>query len=690
MSLNKIIIFYFSLLLSLSINAQNKKKVDSLLRALQTDVHDTEKVKAYVGLYNEYKDNEPDKALGFINRSIFLAERTGFKKGLQLGFINKSVYLFGKGSYDSAIYFCKQVSLIADKKTPKRNIGLSENILGAIKYRRGDFRDALAHFLNSVKIFEELNSKANAISPLNNISIIYLEQKNYKKALEESRKCSRFCIELNNMSILASTYQNQGNIFNSLKMKDSVIYYYNKSIELGEKVKNHPLVAHALNNLGAYYNENKEYKKGIDYLLRALKTRKEIDDKHGIAETLMHLGNAYILSKDFKKAEDCLTQAELSMKELGIPRELSQAYSVQSLLFEEKGQFKLALDKYKLFKQLNDSVFNSSSAEHITEVTAKYDSDKKDKEIKLLNKEKALQEIEAKAKSFQRNASLGGLVLVMIFAIFVFRGYKQKQKINKVIEEQKLQVEEKNKNITDSINYAKRIQDVILPAGNLLGEFFPEHFILFKPKDIVSGDFYWSTTKDDHFFLAVCDSTGHGVPGAFMSLLNIGFLSEAINEKNMFDPGTIFNYVRERLISTISKEGQKDGFDGVLLCLDRRTGRITYASSNNTPILISEGSITELKKDKMPVGQGEKKDSFVTHEFQQKKGDYLYLSTDGYADQFGGTKGKKFMYKKLHQLLLEISKEPLSIQKELLGNNLETWRGRLEQVDDVCVIGIKI
>lgn len=255
---------------------------------------------------------------------------------------------------------------------------------------------------------------------------------------------------------------------------------------------------------------------------------------------------------------------------------------------------------------------------------------------------------------------------------------------------QKHIIEEKQKEILDSINYAKRIQYTLLAHAEFLKENIPEHFTYFNPKDIVSGDFYWATKNNNKFYLAVCDSTGHGVPGAFMSLLNIGFLSEAINEKGIEKPNEVFDYVRLKLTNTISKEGQKDGFDGILICIDQNNKSITYAAANNAPIIIQNNQLVELQADRMPVGVGERKENFALHTIEANKGDTLYLYTDGYADQFGGPKGKKFKYKQLNELLISIHTKPLTEQHSELKSAFEKWRGDLEQVDDVCVIGIRL
>ncbi len=258
-----------------------------------------------------------------------------------------------------------------------------------------------------------------------------------------------------------------------------------------------------------------------------------------------------------------------------------------------------------------------------------------------------------------------------------------------LIEEQKHRLQEKNQEMTDSIGYARRIQYTLLAGTQLLEAGLPEHFVLFKPKDIVSGDFYWAVKKENLFYLAVCDSTGHGVPGAFMSLLNISFLNEAVNEKNIAEPHEVLNHVRRRLIENISQEGARDGMDAILLCYDKQNNLLTYSAAHNAPVLVRGGRGQALAKDKMPVGEGEKKESFTLRHIALQPGDCLYLGTDGYADQFGGPQGKKFKARQLEELLLSHHRQPMAEQERLLMTAFEAWRGSLEQVDDVCLIGVR-
>lgn len=288
-------------------------------------------------------------------------------------------------------------------------------------------------------------------------------------------------------------------------------------------------------------------------------------------------------------------------------------------------------------------------------------------------------------------------------------------------------IEHKQKEIVDSMQYAKRIQYTILAHDEFLEENLPEHFIFFRPKDIVSGDFYWATSarvrktgnsnpsdvrrkenpemhqsaidlqETTLFYLAVCDSTGHGVPGAFMSLLNISFLNEAINEKKITAPNEILNYVRTRLSASVSKDGAQDGMDGILICLESHPSanldppglKISYAAAHNRPVLIHNKQLMEQPADKMPVGVGVRTEPFTLRTIEMKKGDSLFLYTDGYADQFGGPKGKKFKYKHLNEILLQNADKSMQEQHDILETTFNQWKGDLEQIDDVCIIGIR-
>jgi len=312
---------------------------------------------------------------------------------------------------------------------------------------------------------------------------------------------------------------------------------------------------------------------------------------------------------------------------------------------------------------------------------------------------------EAERAKFAWNNGIIFMILVSVVAL----GFRNQSSFYiHEIEEKKNVIELKQKEIFDSITYAKHIQDAVLDNQKILETHLggTRYFLLYEPKDVVSGDFYWAAhikadraivdgefevhENDELLYLAVCDSTGHGVPGAFMSLINIGYLKEAVNERKIYNPGSIFDFVRDKLIESITSEDHKDGFDGILICKNLASGKICYAAANNKPVIIGAEGTKTLEADKMPVGKGFKHLPFSTHSLQCERGDFVYLYTDGFVDQFGGEKGKKLMQKRLQKLLEEIAGLPAKQQQITVSNYFKQWKGDLDQVDDVCMIGLNV
>jgi serine phosphatase RsbU (regulator of sigma subunit) len=267
---------------------------------------------------------------------------------------------------------------------------------------------------------------------------------------------------------------------------------------------------------------------------------------------------------------------------------------------------------------------------------------------------------------------------------------------NKQLEFQKGIIEEKNKDITDSIKYARRIQEAILPQEHHLKQVVPNIFVLYKPKDIVSGDFYWFSQKGDNVLIAAGDCTGHGVPGALMSMLGSSFLNEIVNEREVLQPSRILDEVKSKIISILNQRnselGSKDGMDIALINLDLANNKLQYAGAFNPFWVIRNGELIEIKADKFPIGNYAELtlNKFTNHNFDLLPGDRIYLFTDGYSDQFGGPMKKKFKYRQFKDLLISLPEGGMETQKNILNRTIEDWKGDLEQVDDILVIGIRI
>jgi serine phosphatase RsbU (regulator of sigma subunit) len=497
----------------------------------------------------------------------------------------------------------------------------------------------------------------------NNISLVYKAKREPRNSIRFLKAALRLKTILKDETGLDILYNNMGEENEQLNLLDSAVYFAHIALDYAHRFNNYKQIAGASGNLCIYYYKLGKYQAAYNYGIKGIEASKKLSDR------LIR--------------QDCILQVARALEKLNRKDE--------------------AIAHFKKYVELKDSVFNEEAQLTEFKSALKQEFDQMIVADSLKNageKERLVLENEARL-SRQRiytYAALGAFVLIMVIAFVSFRAYRQKKKDHHIIAEQKKLVEEKQTEIVDSINYAKRIQYTLLAHDELLKENLPEYFIFFRPKDIVSGDFYWATSAkapvpngQNHFYLAVCDSTGHGVPGAFMSLLNISFLNEAINEKNMTDPAKVFDHVRQKLIENISQEGQKDGMDGILIKMENGNQQaLTYAAANNSPVLIRNKEVMELPCDKMPVGKGESDAGFKSQTFQVQKGDLLYLYTDGYADQFGGPRGKKFKYAQLNQLLAEISGLPMKEQHIILQQRFGEWQGQLEQLDDVCIIGIRI
>ena len=372
------------------------------------------------------------------------------------------------------------------------------------------------------------------------------------------------------------------------------------------------------------------------------------------------------------------------------------------LLFQQNNTMKIQ-EAESMKRQMQIATLNKDRRIKEIEIKSqKTENEKKEQELKRNAEQKKFQQVEINQQKFMKNLIIMSLAIVFGFLIFVFISLQKNKKASKIIslqkeevEKQKHLVEEKHNEIRDSINYAERIQRSLLANNDLLNKNLKEHFIFFQPKDIVSGDFYWATQlPNQQFALVTADSTGHGVPGAIMSILNTACLNEAIKEGYCF-PNEILNHTRTKIIEVLKRDGSsdggKDGMDCSLISFDLKNNQMTYAAANNPIWIVREKQLLEFAPEKMPVGKHDRDMiSFTQHTVSLQKYDMVYALTDGLPDQFGGPKGKKFMYKQLKELLISIAHLSMQEQKEKLSTALNNWKGDLEQVDDVTLIGVRI
>jgi serine phosphatase RsbU (regulator of sigma subunit) len=535
--------------------------------------------------------------------------------------------------------------------------------LGIIQNSSGQHEPAMYNVLKGVDYYETApDSDLDKGMAYYVIGTVFKDLKKFKDA-EEYYKKGLKVQDIDDSSWGGRIYTSLSNIYTEEGQFEDAIRMSERGLKVLREQKNTIGVSRALNDIGNIYKRQKKYAKALEYLFESLKLREESNLKQFAFSSLTEISSVYKETGEPGRAIEYLVKAATLAKESNMPVKEALIYEELGDIYKTQGNFKEALDYTERFMKLNKDI------------------QEKEKESKLNNLKNEL--VKEKEQEIER-----------------LRNVELKEAYNLI--------SEKNKEITDSIHYAKRIQGALMAPSYLLDKNLKEYFVLYKPKDIVSGDFYWAaeieqtslqsnlqnkeqeTSSEKLFYLAVCDSTGHGVPGAFMSLLNITYLNEAVNGKGIHEPHLIFNYVKEKLVHTISQDGARDGMDGILLCVNKTTGELTYAAANNSPLLHHGATSTLLPADKMPVGKDEKTGSFTIHTIASTKGDMIYLFTDGYADQFGGPKGKKFRHKQLEDILSKVYSLPLTEQKDILDKTFEDWKGALEQVDDVLIIGIKI
>ncbi|MBA2610703.1 MAG: tetratricopeptide repeat protein [Bacteroidetes bacterium] len=703
------IVFLKCLLVSLTILQplffiSQTHETDSIVNSLKTAKDDTSKVNSLIVLSKKLHNiGEIDPSLQYANTARNLSIKLGFKKGEAKAYNRIGNICMNLGDIPAALKNHLTALKLRKEINDKPGLCNSYNDIGNAYFSEGDYLQALENFLASLKIKEELGDKTGMASSYNNIGNVYFDLGNYKEALKNQLSSLQISKKSGNEMGIASSYNNIGLVYYALNNYPEALKNHLAALHIREEIGDILGKAKSLGNIAIVYDKMGSYEEALKYSFEALPLYEKVGDEQGIQSIYLNVAVAYYNLKKYKDCEEYGIKAmDLANKidDLKGVKETSQALSALYTVLEKPEK---AFSYYKIYIIARDSLINEDNAKKTVRLEMNYMFQKKEVADSLrVVEEKKIVAIQLKQEKLQRYVLCGGLAFVLIFAIFMVSRFRISQKQKKIIELQKKEVEhqkelvdEKQKEVMDSIHYAQRIQKALLASDNLLKQNLPECFVIYKPKDIVSGDFYWATKNHGKFYMVTADSTGHGVPGAFMSLLNISFLNEAITEKGLRGPNEILDHTRLRLIDALkedgSEEGGKDGMDCVLIAYDLYNQKLDYASANSSFFIIRDGALMILSGNKMPVGKSPKDlEPFNLQSVELQKGDIVYTMTDGLPDQFGGPKGKKFKSKQLQELILSNCDLPLAEQKKAIENAFNNWKGKLEQLDDVCLIGVKI
>jgi serine phosphatase RsbU (regulator of sigma subunit) len=440
-----------------------------------------------------------------------------------------------------------------------------------------------------------------------------------------------------------------------------------------------------------------EYAEANEYYAGAIKIHHDENDSYNLSRSYINLSWLYHLQADNRKAIPYIDSAynlakEMSYKELEHDALLQKA-DVQMALGQKDVAYKNLKKAYILWQDLH----NEEATQNLNELRTKYQTESVENENLLLKKDSDIKDLRLERNNAEISnqrmiiiASAGGLVVLLVLVYFLNKWNKDKRKRNTLLSEQKQLVETKNREILDSIQYAKRIQAAILPPEKLIKEYLPQSFVFYQPKDVVAGDFYWVEQKEGVTLFAAADCTGHGVPGAMVSVVCNNGLNRSVREYGLTEPGKILDQTRSIVLEEFEKseDDVSDGMDIAMCAI--KDDQLLYAGAHNPLWLVRDGELTEIKANKQPIGKFERAVDYTTHTLDLKLGDMIYLFTDGFADQFGGENGKKYKSANFKKFLISISSESIDKQLELVQSEFASWKDGHEQIDDVCVFGVRI
>ncbi|GAB4133528.1 MAG: hypothetical protein Fur0041_05810 [Bacteroidia bacterium] len=638
-----------------------------------------------------------DKAMEYHTKSLESAQKSGNKRLQAFNYASIGNNYHMQGKFNKAIETHQKAIKIADEIG---EINIKTGSLGTIADAYTmlyNYPKAIECFLQALDITEKTNDKHNMAFIYNGMSELYLKQRDTLTAIQWLDKSTNLSKEIGDYNRTSYNLLSMAKIKHFSHDTTGARILADEALQMSVQYNYPGHNAAALRMKALLIHEQKKFKEAHLLFEKALNIFTTIGDQQGVAETklpmmknLIALGNNAEAVKLGEEGLKISEDIDAPLLQVGFAELLWHTY-------QKMNNSSKALFYAELYIRLKDKYNNEENTRRQTELLLQYNFDKEKEKEKVIQEQKdAVQKAQLRQQQIIIYAASVAMILLLALAFFIFHSYKQKQKANEIITHQKKIVEEINREITDSINYAKNIQGAMLPAPNAISSLFSDYFIFFRPRDIVSGDFYWTGERDSKKFFAVADCTGHGVPGGFMSMLGITLLNEILSEKGITSPDKMLNELRSMIINSLNRDKKdgdtlaKDGMDIALCCIDTRTNELTFSGANNSLYIILNNRLTELHPDKQPVGVHETTQPFSLQSYRLQGGELIVATSDGYPDQFGGPKGKKFMYKNFRNLLVEHSDKQTDEIRSTLEKTFDSWKEHHAQIDDICVMGIRV
>ncbi|ADR23609.1 hypothetical protein MATR_25350 [Marivirga tractuosa] len=678
--MKNILLLSLLLLIGFPLFAQNSE-VDSLLNIAKTS-NDSTKIDIYLDLAIGYRSVQPDVALKYANDALKLAEQND-------DFTNKAASL---------------------------------HVLGAIYTVLGDYEKAISNLLESLRNYELLGNSKGVANSSNSLGILYFNQEDYSNAKKYYSKALDL-IDSSEYAMSTGVYKlNIGEVYQATGENEKALNLEKQAYDIFNQLGDINGMAYALGVQGKVNHQQGNYNKAIELTKRALEYLIEDQDYLGAVEYLNFLVEVYIATDNLYLAEENATTALEIANQINSLKWKIKSFENLSEIFYQKGLFQIAYQYKDSAYIYENKLMDEEKQKQIANLRIIYESEKKEQENEILRIDKELKQKQILQQRILNVAIGSVLVILIVFAIITFRAKNQKQKANTQLKIQNEEIrqqreeietqaerlksintdvirknnliEEKNKNITDSINYAKRIQTALLPFPQRIEKELEDFFIYYNPKDIVSGDFYWYSDSADKVVIAVADCTGHGIPGAFMSFIGHDMLNHIVNFKGITQPSEILKQLKLSVIHILRQEqsDNRDGMDISICVWDKKKNTVQFSGANHSLIYIQNKQLYQLKGNKTTMGfdEGKNVKDFDVHEINLVGDTCFYLFSDGYVDQFGGEKDKKFMIKNFRELLSSSHMKKMETQGVIVKETIEEWMREEEQVDDMLVFGFRL
>lgn len=703
-------------------------------RKLDSDKNNLAKTYSNMGIAY-YKIAQFDSSMHYHNLTHQIRLETADSVGIANTLTNIGNILLFKAEDEKAIAYYHKARQYIDTNQPSRtNASLTNNIANILN-RQGKTSEALTYFMEALPIFEMFGDQKSMAKIYNNVGLIHFDQNNIDESIQHHQEAMNLFTNLGNKAGIADTYFYLGRVYHHTNKPQKAKEYFLRSLRMERSMNDAGGIADCLHNLGVIHLDKQQNDSAYYYFNQAKEQYKEIGNKYGLALTQDNLAQLFYSQKKYQKAFEMAKQSLQTAESYSGINDMANAYQKMALSQEALGNYKLSLEYTKAYIKLNDSLFSAQKTEAILELESKYQLERKQQAIDLQEMQIARRDLEFKNKEKEiriqkniRNSVLITLLLMIILVYVLVRNLinrkalnnqlskqqhyilhkneelaqlneelkVQQQQIveqNKVLSEQNQRIEQSNQAWHEGVKYAAYIQQAVLPPKNKMNDFFAEYFVLYEPKEMVGGDFYWVHQAGNKTLIALGDCTGHGVPGGFLTMLSIAFLKEIVAVKNCSEPHRILDQLRVQIIESLQQSGDAldhtDGIDLSLVVVDKENKTLEYAGAKGKVIITGGTEPLILKGDRMPVSYSPKMRPFTSLTYHMQGNETVYLFTDGLVDQYNN-KDEKFGLQRLLNFCIENQNTPLKQQSEVLFSRFQQWKNGFEQIDDATLIAFKI